>query len=538
MALDRILGGCFMLKYDRLELPEAIDKYLEVKQSQNAKFIRKAVRKKKRKDLKIGEKLSALFDLHYYKSRAIELAELIKSYKDFNVPNKVYQMPLDLRKELEYVGSNMSSAEVNQLLTQVNQSISQFYMTSRMDVVSKNGKLRRILKKARQEGRYMTYWENGKPVNDTLLAGIDKLYQGKITSLDSTKKSSFVKINANGIEKEEAPLTEEEIYLQDVEEMLRKGELQENDITRNIDKIRETFRERSELEQLNIKIWNVICGLKKESKESGIDFSKAIRILQTVYGRNRKVMDGYDNYLVKFDFASLEEKITWVKGKRKQEAWVRQKLEALDQVSQITPRNPNVSEMIKENIRVTMSAKKDLRNLAIHSLRVNGRLEEDHFHLGNLVISNPVDKEAEEILIRKKIDEMISVASKSPEERAVDYLKEMKMVSETATVADLSEQQIEDYKFAFRDDSYDFDIERIRQIKNIIDSQRREKATTICREYIKYRAKLKDKSTAVTFSEYARTLYLQENMDLSMVEEDVISMDSSMLEESAPSMKR
>jgi len=74
-------------------LPEAIEKYLSMRQNDNAKSIRRSVRRKKRKDLKIGERIAALFDLHYYKARAIDMAELIKSYKEFNSKDKSYHMP-------------------------------------------------------------------------------------------------------------------------------------------------------------------------------------------------------------------------------------------------------------------------------------------------------------------------------------------------------------------------------------------------------------------------------------------------------------
>ncbi len=466
------------------------------------------------------------------------MAELIKSYKEFNSKDKSYHMPLELKKEMEYIGANMSISESNQVQEGINQSISQFYMSSKMDVVSRAGKLRRVLKKTKQEGSYMTYWEKGKPINTTLSAGIEQLYDEKIASLEATRSSSFVKMNMRDMPREASHATEEESYLENIEDMLRKGEIRESDITKNIDKIRETFRERRELEHLNSKIWSVICGLKKEAASTGIDFSKPIRILQTIYGRNRKTMDSYDNYLGQFDFAALGEKIEWVKNKRKQETLVRERLEALDQVSEITPRDPEVSDKIKRNIHTTMNAKKELRELAIHSLKINGNLTQDHFHVGNLVVYNPVDSENQELLIREKIDEMISIASKAPEERAIDYLKSMGMITETSTVADLSAKQLVDYQHAFRDDAYDFDIERIRQIKDLIDSQRQEKATTICREYIKYRAKLKDKKKAVSFSEYARILYLQENMDLSMVSAEVRNMDSDISMEEPQNKKR
>ena len=41
-----------MLKYERLELPEAIEKYLSMRQNDNAKSIRRSVRRKKKKGFK------------------------------------------------------------------------------------------------------------------------------------------------------------------------------------------------------------------------------------------------------------------------------------------------------------------------------------------------------------------------------------------------------------------------------------------------------------------------------------------------------
>ena len=52
----------------------------------------------------------------------------------------------------------------------------------------------------------------------------------------------------------------------------------------------------------------------------------------------------------------------------------------------------------------------------------------------------------------------------------------------------------------------------------------------ICREYMKYRASVKGADT-VTFSEYARTVYLQENMDLSMVDKNIRDMDLALVAE-------
>ena len=51
--------------------------------------------------------------------------------------------------------------------------------------------------------------------------------------------------------------------------------------------------------------------------------------------------------------------------------------------------------------------------------------------------------------------------------------------------------------------------------------EQKEKATNIYREYIRYRANLQDKTNYMTFSEYTRNLYQEEDLTEEMVDEEV-----------------
>lgn len=507
-----------MAKNERLDLASAIEQYLSMKQKDNAKNIRKSVRRKKRKDLKWGDRIAAFFDLHFHKSRAIDLANLITSFKAFNSSNVLYTLPDGLKEDLEYIGANILGSEFSELNNSINSALIHSNDTVRRDFSVKNEALFKSLKKAKLESKNITYWQDGKAINTSLEAGLISLGNQKLTRLHDDERECMVAFDIDSVAPIDLPLSEEESYLTGIEEMVRKGEMQESDITRNIKSIRENLKMRKKLEFLSNKVWNVICVLKKESKNNDVDFSRANRLLQTIYDRCRRQIDRCDAYLVQFDFTSLQEKVEWIREKREQEAWVQNHLEALDNVEKVSSRNPEVVEQIKRSNMLTQAAKKDLRELAMADLLANGCA---HQHNGDVVTIS-------EHLVREKIDEMISVATQSPGQRAINYLKSMGIkVSDSAEPEAL---QAESYASIFSDDAYSFDVGKVREIKEIIDSQRSAKATAICRDYMRYRASVEG-SASVTFSEYARAVYLQENMELAMVDKAVRDMDLALFAE-------
>lgn len=528
-----------MVKYERLELANAIEKFLSIKQKENAKSIRKAVRRKKRKDLSLGERIASIFDLHFHKSKAIDIADLVKSFKEFNTANNLYVFPDELKTDMEYIGSRIMSSDFNELTASINYALVQANDAVRKDLDRKNEKLLKSLKKSKLEAKNIVYFEEGRPINASLEAGLIHLGNQKLMKLNSAEQSRIVHFNTSWAEGEEVPLSEAEQYLVETEDMLRRGEIQESDITKNIKEIREALRRRTKLDDLSVKIWKIMNTLQREGRDNGIDFSKAYKILKTIYERCRRQITSCDDYLSKFDFATLQEKITWVREKREQEAWVQSHLEAVNQVEEITPRNPQVVEQIKQSNKITMEAKKALRHIAFHELQLSGHFSHSsHLYVGDakegVLIYSPIEDEEQEKLIRQKIDEMITISTQTPEERAISYLNSKS--AGKMTLEDLASSELSEYSASFGDDSYSFDVAGVREIKSVIDAQRMKKATAICREYMKYRAAVKGTDT-VTFSEYARTVYLQENMDLSMVDKNIRDMDLALVAEEQKARK-
>lgn len=257
-----------MVKYEKLGLEDAIDNFLSIKQKENARNIRKAVRRKKRKDLTLGERISAFFDLHFHKSSAIDIAELISSYKTFNTPMELYTLPPELKQELEYVGSYTTDSVFYELSAAINSALMRSQDELRVSLAHKNNELLKSLKKAKLESKYVTYWEDGKPVNASLLSSIVHLGNKKLYALHFSEQSSAVTFNTKNANEIDVPLSEVETYLTDIEDMLRKGEIQESDITKNIQQIRIIFRKRAVLEELNNKIWKIVCSLRTEKKKT------------------------------------------------------------------------------------------------------------------------------------------------------------------------------------------------------------------------------------------------------------------------------
>lgn len=123
-----------------------------------------------------------------------------------------------------------------------------------------------------------------------------------------------------------------------------------------------------------------------------------------------------------------------------------------------------------------------------------------------------------EAAIQKKMAEMVSYASMTPEQRGLESLKRGGHVEESATLADLRGQQLADFRYAYRDTEED---RMIRESQRKVSAQRQEKANTIYKQYIRYLATVEDKTTALKFSEYSQIVYGQSDIDISMVDEEV-----------------
>lgn len=176
-------------------------------------------------------------------------------------------------------------------------------------------------------------------------------------------------------------------------------------------------------------------------------------------------------------------------------------------------------EAVKEKIAYEDQLKADvmrqIREYAIRELESSGAFKEDYEFRNGDVYSKPMDKEA---MIQRKIAELKRIADMTPEERGLEDQKRRGFVSPDTRLEDLTPQQLNDLRVGYRDSSYEF-------MADYKDWQSREQikpqANNIYREYIKYRAALKDKTQFLSFSEYAKQLHNIENMSDIMVDEEL-----------------
>ena len=64
----------------------------------------------------------------------------------------------------------------------------------------------------------------------------------------------------------------------------------------------------------------------------------------------------------------------------------------------------------------------------------------------------------------------------------------------------------------------EYAVQRFKNGSTVVDSKIQEKATTIYREYIKYRARLKNKEECISFKDYAKQYYGEQDLSIEMVE--------------------
>lgn len=158
----------------------------------------------------------------------------------------------------------------------------------------------------------------------------------------------------------------------------------------------------------------------------------------------------------------------------------------------------------------------EIREEAIRELESSKAFDDSSYEARNGdVYAAPIDREA---MIQRKMDELMKLAEMTPEERGLYDFKKSGIIKGNATIEDLTEQQLNDIRIGYSDNAYSF-------MADYKDWKAREavkpKANTIYKEYIKYRAGLKDKNQFLSFSDYAKEMHKIENMSDIMVDDNL-----------------
>ncbi len=188
----------------------------------------------------------------------------------------------------------------------------------------------------------------------------------------------------------------------------------------------------------------------------------------------------------------------------KKEAMIHKKMQEIVAREKSDEEKESARQEVQRGNNIISSVIDDLRRYAVQDLELNPDFKR-------------MTEKEQETAIRKKMSELANYSKLSPEQRGLADFKSKGIVEQDTILKDLRPQQLADFRVAYHDTEQDREI---KEIQRQIASQTQRNTNTIYKQYIRYLATVEDKSAVIKFSEYARVLYGQEEVDLSMIEEE------------------
>lgn len=506
-------------------------------------------------------------DIKSYQEQIRKLTELSKLLANlrFNDADK-YTLPEDLKSYFDKLGTLLTENEVKALRDNVNFCLRNANKDKKDKVKQEVSEIKKLLNNLNiGNSKFLIYksYEYTQSIF-SFNEAVKKLETIKLKEL--TPGHTFIKNNPNdtklGIN--------DGLLLSSLEEMIKNKRLEKNksvqSIIDNFSLIKDAFYSKAKLEETLLILSSTLSELSKETK---VDFSKAITYLKQLENSYRKELDKTNKFLDKFDFIDVKNQIKEIKLQEEKERSENFEISEYQhlayELEKIMTENPNDYEKIRqlqENMRhfamnsklttgqleVAMSdgkanyqkekeeqqaktnkikekiayeeqLRKDvmrqIREYAIKELERTGAFEESYEFRNGDVYSTHIDKEA---IIQRKIEELKRLADLSPEERGLEEQKRCGLISQDTRLEDLSPSQLNDLRIAYSDSSYEFmtDYKEFLSRENI-----KPQANNIYKEYIKYRTTLKDKNEFLSFSEYAKQFHNIDNMSDIMASEEI-----------------
>jgi len=559
-----------MVNIESNELFDSIKNEIEKRIEKAKEYLEKKQERLKDTTKKIGilDKISINSDIKSYQEQIRRLTELSQSVANlrFSDTNK-YKLPDDLKSQFDRLGTLLSEQEIKQLRDNVNDSLKNVNKDKKERVKQEVAKIQELLSKLKIGDNKLLIYNKYHKYTGTTTSFNNALKKAENIQLkDLTPEYSFVSSKPAEIKLG----ISDEILLSSIEKMIKSNPLEKDKSTQNIidnfSSIKEAFGTKAKLDETLLVLSNTLSELGKITE---VDFSKVQLFLKQVENNYKKELDKTNKFLDKFDFTDVKKQIEEKKEREEKDRLENSKITEYQQLAyeleKFMSENPNDYEKIQElkeamrqatmnsgltneqlevamvegktkyqNERQEQKAKveavkekiayedqlkadvmRQIREYAIRELESSGAFKEDYEYRNGDVYSKPMDKEA---MIQRKIAELKKLADMTPEERGLEDQKRRGYVSPDTKLEDLTPQQLNDLRVGYRDSSYEF-------MTDYKDWQAREQikpqANNVYREYIKYRAALKDKTQFLSFTDYAKQLHNIENMSDIMVDEEL-----------------
>lgn len=498
-----------------------------------------------------------------YKNQIIKLTSLKKSlFELMHADDKKYSLPDNIKEKLDSVASLISNEEVNKLKNIINTDLQNANKDKKNTVNEKINEVNKMLSSLNIGSKNVKIF-----IQKIIYSGAIS-YDSAIKVIGNRKLSELI-TNFNLIHKHEVEFINDNNFISTIEEMIAKNKLPKDrkidNILNNFDAIKEVMNNKLNAERTLTQLDNLIHNFREIE---GIDFSKTVTYLTGLQNTYKRVKDNASKYLSKFNFEYLKNEINKLKENENIDRAKENKISTYKMLAyelektlsehpedyekiqslQEQMRNLEITFDLKKNeidkIRLTgkseylnereeqrklvergnekiayqdeleKSALASLRSAAIEELNYSNAFEPNSVYLNGDIRSTNNDKEK---LIAMKIEELKKMAFMSVEERGLMDFKKKGLISPSATIEDLTPSQLNDIRIGYSDGALG-----LTEYKDYMKKSGKEKTPdTIYKEYIKYRASLKDKTTYITFSDYAKQKYNLNNMDTTMVSEEL-----------------
>lgn len=550
----------------------AIYRSMEMAIEDKTKKLNERIEKNKEKlngPKKIGiiDKMTINSDNKRHEEEIRKLTELSKAMGNLKFSKSSnYKLPEDITSRLDDISALLTAEETEELRNVVNSSLRNANKEKKDNVKTASIEAQKILGKlGLSDKAFLVY--DGLDYKKSISFEVAAKEMEKELLSDLTPE--YIPININ---KSEVSLnSSESVLISRIEEMISKKELEPtksvNNIIANIVEVKDAMLTREKANTLTLKISNTITELNKITE---IDITMIKTFLSKIQNKYQKELDKANNFISKFDFSNIKEQIEAKAAKENKEnekenrittyenlAYELEKALAetpddLQKINEIKaamqdftrkfdiPENEldlaknngkakYQSEAKAQKAKVESAKAKieyedelkrtvmaEIREEAIRELESSKAFEDSSFEARNGdVYAMPIDRET---MIQRKIEELKKIAEMTPIERGLYDLKKQGRIKNDATVEDLTPQQLNDIRIGYSDDAYTF-------MADYKDWKAREavkpKANTIYKEYIKYRASLKNKNEFLSFSDYAKQMHKIENMSDTMVDENL-----------------
>lgn len=502
-----------------------------------------------------------------YEEEIRKLTELSKSMNNLHFSNNDrYKLPDGVTSRLDDISSLLTVEETNELRNVVNSSLRNANKDKKENIKAASLEVQRLLNKLKLSDKAFLVYDGLEYKKSMSYETATKELEKQLLS-DLTPEYTSVNIN-----KSEVSLNNSEsVLISNIEEMISKKELEPtksvNSIVDNIAEIKDAMLTRTKANSLVLKISNAVNELDKITE---IDVSMVKNFLAKIENKYRKELENANKFISKFNFDDIKKQIEAKEEKENKEKEDKNRITTYEnlayELEKALTENPDDLQRINE-IKAAMQdfARKfdvseqeldlarnngiakyqseakaqkskvdaakakieyedelkktvmmEIREEAIRELESSKAFDDSSYEARNGdVYAAPIDREA---MIQRKIDELMKLAEMTPEERGLYDFKKSGIIKGNATIEDLTEQQLNDIRIGYSDNAYSF-------MADYKDWKAREavkpKANTIYKEYIKYRAGLKDKNQFLSFSDYAKEMHKIENMSDIMIDDNL-----------------